>query len=62
MKAQKPTRLLHPVDEARDLLGGIGRTHFYSLVKSGRLNVVKIGKRTFVSDAELHRIAEGKAA
>ena len=62
MKAQNPARLLHPVDEARELLGGIGRTHFYSLVKSGRLNVVKIGKRTFVSDTELRRIAEGKAA
>ena len=31
---------------------GIGRTLFYEEVKRGELNVIKVGKRTLVSDAE----------
>lgn len=36
----------------------IGKTMFHSLVKSGRLAIVKIGRKTLVSGAELERFAE----
>lgn len=32
------------VDELREMLGGIGRTTAYSLLKSGRIESVKIGR------------------
>lgn len=31
------------VDELREMLGGIGRTTAYALLKSGRIESVKIG-------------------
>ena len=57
MDAQKPARLLHPVDEAREALGGISRAFFYEMVNDGRIRLTKIGKRSFVSDPELKRAA-----
>ncbi len=50
-------RLLYPVKEARELLGGIGNSLFYELVKAGQIKLTKIGKRSFVSDPELKRAA-----
>ncbi len=50
-------RLLHPVNEARQALGGISRTTFYEMVKDGRILLTKIGSRSFVSDANLKRAA-----
>ncbi|MBM6828994.1 helix-turn-helix domain-containing protein [Anaerotignum lactatifermentans] len=32
------------VDELREMLGGIGRTTAYALLKSGRIESVKIGR------------------
>ena len=52
-----PRRLIYPIPEARQLLGGIGHTKFYDEVKAGRIRLVKIGKRSFVSYTELKRIA-----
>lgn len=54
---QTVQRLLHPVDDARHALGGISRATFYEMVKDGRLRLTKIGKRSFVSDPELKRVA-----
>ena len=54
---QSPARLLHPVNEARQALGGISRWTFYEMVKDGRIRLTKIGKRSFVSDPELKRVA-----
>ena len=54
-----PKRLLHPIPEARQLLGGIGHTMFYRMVKDGEIRLTKIGSRSFVSDPELKRVAEG---
>ena len=50
-------RLLYPVKEARELLGGIGNSLFYELVKTGQIKLTKIGNRSFVSDPELKRAA-----
>ena len=45
-----PTRgqpLVHTVAEAAELLG-VGRTTVYVLIRTGRLPVVKIGRRTVI--------------
>ena len=50
-------RLLYPVPEARQILGGIGHSLFYSLVKAGDIKLTKIGNRSFVRASELRRVA-----
>ena len=50
-------RLLYSIPEARQLLGGIGHSLFYEMVKDGRIHLTKIGKRSFVSNPELRRAA-----
>lgn len=50
-------RLLYPVKEARERLGGIGNSLFYKLVGNGQIKLTKIGNRSFVSDPELKRVA-----
>lgn len=41
-------RILIPYDEARALLGAIGRTKFHELIDDGHLVRVKIGRRGFI--------------
>jgi excisionase family DNA binding protein len=36
------------VNEARRLLGGIGRTKLYELIKDGHLKPIKLGGRTLI--------------
>lgn len=36
------------VNEARRLLGGIGRTKLYELIKDGRLKPIKLDRRTLI--------------
>ena len=50
-----PKRLLHPIFEARQLLGDTSNSKFYDLVQEGEICIVKIGRRSFVTDAELNR-------
>lgn len=38
---------------ARQMLGGIGHTKFYQLLKDGDLRAVKIGRRTFCRRSDL---------
>lgn len=49
------TRLLYPEAEAREQLGGIGRSTLYQLFKDGKLTPTKLGRRVFVSSDELER-------
>jgi excisionase family DNA binding protein len=51
-----PTILLSE-EETADLLG-LGRTHTYELVMSGKIASVKIGRRRLVIRAELQRFIE----
>ena len=53
-----PNRALYPVPEARRLLGGISHTGFYKLVKQEQLKLSKIGRRSFVSSAEINRFLD----
>ena len=47
------TRKLVSVDDARLILGGIGRTKLYGLLAQGELSAVKLGRRTLFREAEL---------
>jgi len=51
-------RLLISIEEARQTLGGIGRTTTYELVKRGDLVKVKIGRRGFITARSLDRYVE----
>ena len=53
-----PQRLLHPIPEARHILGGIGHTKFYQLVNDGRIKLTKIDDRSFVTPSELQRCVD----
>ncbi len=46
------------VDTVDDFLADmkIGRTHFYNLVKQGRIRIVKLGRRTLVPRSERDRL------
>lgn len=44
---------LFNVREARSILGGIGTTKLYELVKTGELPPVHIGRRTFFRQTDL---------
>ena len=46
-------RSLYPIPEAQEQLGGLSRSKLYQLVKSGRLKLVKIGRRSFVTRDEI---------
>jgi len=49
-------RLLHPVREGFGLLG-VGTTKGYALVKQGRLHIIKIGRKSLLSDSEISTLA-----
>lgn len=52
-QAPVPERLLYPLPEVRERLGGISRTTLYALIGRGELDVVKIGQRSFITQAAL---------
>lgn len=39
---------------------GLGRTSIYELIKNGRLDTVKIGRRHLVKTASIRRLIEGQ--
>ncbi len=45
-------RLL-PIPEAREVLGGIGHTTLYELIKRGEIVKVNIGRRGFITSESL---------
>ena len=57
----RPGRLLHPIPEARYILGGISQSGFYNLVNAGKIRLTKVGKRSFVHDDETRRVAREMA-
>lgn len=57
----KPARAALTVDEALYAMN-IGRTTFYSEVKAGRINLVKLGKKTLVPATEPAKWLERLAA
>ena len=57
----EPRQLL-PYDEARHLLGGIGKSMFFEMLKDGRLDRVKLGSRGFVTRASVDQLLVSLAA
>lgn len=51
------TQLLYRIDEAAKLLA-ISRSAVYELISSGQLRKLKIGSRSCIAAAELHRFIE----
>jgi excisionase family DNA binding protein len=45
--------LLHSVDEACHLLGGISRSTLYGLISEGKVSTLKVGARTLIPHATL---------
>ncbi|WEK44737.1 MAG: helix-turn-helix domain-containing protein [Candidatus Sphingomonas colombiensis] len=48
------------VNEACRTLG-LGRTKIYELIRVGRLEILKIGKRTLVKTASVRALVDGEA-
>jgi hypothetical protein len=47
-------RLLYPKPHARRILGDIGNTKLWELVREGELEQVNIGRRSFITAESLH--------
>ena len=62
---RKPMTTVERIDvsiqEAAKMLG-ISRPHFYPLIKEGKVQTVKIGRRTLVSVQSLRELVDGGAA
>ena len=60
--ADAPERLLS-VDDARQALGGVGRSLIYTEMQAGRLRALHVGRRVLISASEVARYiaAQGKA-
>jgi hypothetical protein len=57
-KAAIPERKLYPVAECRQLLGGIGKTFFYGLVSRNELQIIKLGRRSYVIGESIDALIE----
>jgi excisionase family DNA binding protein len=57
LEANIPARRLYPIEEARYLLGGMGRSTLYAAVKRGEIKIVKLGRRSYISATEIDRLA-----
>lgn len=51
-------KLLVSVDEARKMLGGIGRTNLYAMISRGDLSSRKIGKRRLILVSSIYELIE----
>ena len=55
-------RLLHPILEAADVLGGMSRSSLYERIADGQIKAVKVGRRTFIAHDELERFVRDLGA
>jgi excisionase family DNA binding protein len=53
-------RLVYSINDTAKALS-LGRTSIYAMIAEGRLEVVKIGRRTLIKAESVRRIAEGEA-
>jgi excisionase family DNA binding protein len=47
------------VNEAARILG-VGRTSLYAMIREGRIDILKLGRRTLIKTASLRRLADEK--
>ena len=50
--------ILVPVDIARAMLGGIGKTNLYAMLAAGDLESVKLGKRRLIRVSSIQALAD----
>ena len=48
-KRNQPAPLLHSINDACRMLGDSGRNTVYNLINDGRLTMVKLGRRSFIT-------------
>lgn len=53
-----PTRLLYPMPEAAQKLGGITERKLWSMVAAGEIDSVKVGRRRMIPDSALTEYVE----
>jgi hypothetical protein len=58
MNAYTARPLLHPIPQPGETLSGFTRTSIYELLKQGRLEARKFGKRTLIVDESLRRLVD----
>ena len=46
-------RMLHNIEDTREILGSVGRTTIYELINEGALKRVKIRSRSFITDKSI---------
>lgn len=54
-----PQDKLNCIEETQQKLGNLGRTRVFSLLASGELKSVKIGRRRFVPESEINAYIAG---
>lgn len=55
-------QMLVSVEDARALLGGIGRTNLYAMLSRGELESRKLGKRRLILVASIQRLIDSAEA
>ena len=50
-------KILYALPDAREQLGGMSHSKLYQLVNAGKLRLVKIGRRSYLTHGEMHRFA-----
>lgn len=55
-------KLMYPVAEAREILGGLSPATFYRRVHDGLIRIVKDGRRSFVTATEVDRYLAARCA
>jgi hypothetical protein len=54
----EPTPAMHPIANACRI-GGIGRTKLFELIRDGRVDARKLGRRTLITDTSLREFLDG---
>jgi len=57
--SKEPERLCYSINQAARV-SSLGRSSIYRAITAGRLAVVKVGGRTLVPAASLHRLLSGE--
>ncbi len=58
---EKLSPLLHTIPEAHGRLR-ISQSKLFEMIKGGEIRVVKIGRRTLISESEIQRFVQSKLA
>jgi hypothetical protein len=56
------TPIAHPIPVARQMLGGLGVTKIYELLKAGDLDGFTIGRSRFITDESIRRLVAKRLA